>query len=40
VRTAPGTPWVRFDGFTTPDVLLQELRDHGPLAASTSPQSH
>lgn len=40
VRTAPGTPWVRFDGFATPDVLLQELRDHGPLAASISPQSY
>jgi protein SCO1/2 len=40
VRTAPGATWVRFDGFATPDVLLQELRDHGPLAASVSSPGH
>lgn len=26
IRTAPGLAWVRFDGFATPDMLLQELR--------------
>ncbi len=25
LRVAPGKPWVRFDGFATPDELLQEL---------------
>src|SRR5437660_10899123 len=40
VRTAPGTPWVRFDGFATPDVLLQELRGHGQITASVSSASH
>jgi protein SCO1 len=27
VRTAAGRPWVRLDGFATPDQLLAELRD-------------
>lgn len=36
VRTAPGAPWVRFDGFATADVLLQELRDDGQLTAAAS----
>ena len=27
VRTAPGAPWVRIDGFATADLLLAELRD-------------
>ena len=40
VRTAPGAPWIRFDGFATPDVLLQELRGHGQLTASASSQTH
>jgi len=40
VRTAPGAPWVRFDGFATPDVLLQELRGHVQLTASASSHSH
>ena len=26
VRTAPGQPWIRFDGFATADELLQEVR--------------
>jgi len=25
-RSAPGQPWVRLDGFATPDALLGELR--------------
>jgi protein SCO1 len=25
VRTAPGAPWVRFDGFPPPDMLLREV---------------
>jgi protein SCO1/2 len=40
VRSAPGAPWVRFDGFATADMLLQEL--HGPghvTAAAASPLS-
>jgi protein SCO1/2 len=28
VRTAPGKPWVRLDGFVTPDQMLRELRDN------------
>jgi protein SCO1/2 len=27
LRSAPGKPWVRLDGFATPDQLLRELRD-------------
>jgi protein SCO1/2 len=27
VRVAPGKPWVRLDGFATPDDVLKELRD-------------
>lgn len=27
LRAAPGKPWVRLDGFATPDVLLREYRD-------------
>jgi protein SCO1 len=27
VRTAPGKPWVRLDGFATSDQMLRELRD-------------
>jgi protein SCO1 len=40
VRTAPGAPWVRFDGFATPDVLLQELRGHGQLTAAAAGEGH
>jgi protein SCO1/2 len=28
VRTAPGKPWVRLDGFATPDQMLRELGDN------------
>lgn len=38
VRTAPGEPWVRLDGFATADTLLREIRGHGDLTASASPQ--
>jgi len=34
VRRAPGAPWVRFDGFATPDVLIKELR--GQVEAATA----
>jgi len=36
VRTAPGAPWVRFDGFATADMLLQELQGHGQVTAAAS----
>jgi protein SCO1/2 len=26
MRAAPGKPWVRMDGFVTPDELMQEYR--------------
>ncbi len=32
LRLAPGKPWIRFDGFATPDQLLEELS--AKLAAS------
>ncbi len=32
VRQAPGKPWIRFDGFVTPDELLREI--HGGSAAA------
>jgi protein SCO1/2 len=43
VRAAPGAAWVRFDGFATADMLLQEL--HGPAdvtvaVAPLSPAGH
>ena len=34
VRTAPGAPWVRFDGFATAEMLLKEL--HGEPQVSTA----
>jgi protein SCO1/2 len=39
IRTAPGAPWVRFDGFATPDMLLQELHGPGHVTAAVSPLS-
>ena len=36
VRTAPGGPWVRFDGFATADMLLQELHGNAPVTAAVS----
>jgi protein SCO1/2 len=36
VRVAPGAPWVRFDGFATPDMLLQELQQPHPLTTATN----
>jgi protein SCO1/2 len=33
-RGAPGQPWVRLDGFVTPDVLMSEL---GPTVARITP---
>jgi protein SCO1/2 len=32
LRLAPGKPWIRFDGFATPEELLQELS--GKVAAT------
>jgi protein SCO1/2 len=40
VRTAPGAPWVRFDGFATADMLLQELPGHGQVTAAASSGAH
>jgi protein SCO1 len=34
VRAAPGAPWVRFDGFATADLLLQEVRGSGLVTAA------
>src|ERR1700730_5449912 len=39
VRSAPGTAWVRFDGFATADLLLQELHAAGHVTAAVSPLS-
>jgi protein SCO1/2 len=36
VRTAPGGPWVRLDGFATADMLLQELHGKAPVAVAVS----
>jgi protein SCO1 len=36
VRTAPGAPWVRFDGFATADVLMQELLPQTRVTAAAS----
>jgi protein SCO1/2 len=37
LRTAPGAPWVRFDGFATVDMLLKELHGHPQVAAASPP---
>ncbi len=37
LRTAPGAPWVRFDGFATADLLLKELHGHTQVAAASPP---
>lgn len=37
LRTAPGAPWVRFDGFATADMLLKELHGHPQVAAAPRP---
>ena len=39
IRVAPGAPWVRFDGFATADMLLQELPDPGHVTAAVVPLS-
>jgi len=36
VRTAPGGPWVRFDGFATAAMLLKELHGKGQITAAVS----
>ena len=36
LRVAPGAPWVRFDGFATPDMLLQELNQPRQLTTATN----
>jgi protein SCO1 len=36
LRVAPGAPWVRFDGFATPDMLLQELQQPRQLTTAAS----
>jgi protein SCO1/2 len=36
LRVAPGAPWVRFDGFATPDMLLQELNQPRQLTSATN----
>ena len=40
VRTAPGVPWVRFDGFATADALLQELQPQTRVTAAASSSGH
>jgi protein SCO1/2 len=40
LRATPGGPWVRFDGFATADVLLQELQSQAPVAAVLSSSRH
>jgi len=32
LRAAPGKPWIRLDGFASPDQLVQEYRALGPVA--------
>jgi protein SCO1/2 len=39
IRAAPGAPWVRFDGFATADMLLQELPGPGHVTAAVAPLS-
>jgi protein SCO1/2 len=39
IRVAPGAPWVRFDGFATADMLLQELPGPGHVTAAVAPLS-
>jgi protein SCO1/2 len=39
VRAAPGAAWVRFDGFATADMLLQELPGPGHVTAAVAPLS-
>jgi protein SCO1/2 len=39
IRVAPGAPWVRFDGFATADMLLQELHGPGRVTAAVAPLS-
>jgi len=39
VRAAPGAAWVRFDGFATADMLLQELHAPGHVTAAVAPLS-
>lgn len=34
IRGAPGKPWVRLDGFASPDVVLKELHDQAGISAS------
>ena len=36
LRTTPGVPWVRFDGFATADMLLKELHGTSQVTASAS----
>lgn len=36
LRTAPGSPWVRFDGFATADMLLKELHGEPQVAAAAT----
>jgi protein SCO1/2 len=36
LRTAPGAPWVRFDGFATADMLLKELHGQSQVAAAAA----
>jgi protein SCO1 len=38
LRTAPGKPWVRFDGFVTAGELLKELAEPGPGAMTVGAQ--
>jgi protein SCO1/2 len=37
VRTTPGAPWVRFDGFATADMLLKELHGEPQLTVAAAP---
>jgi protein SCO1/2 len=36
LRTVPGGPWVRFDGFATADMLLKELHGQSQVTAAVS----
>lgn len=37
VRTAPGAPWTRFDGFATAEMLLRELHGEPQVTVAAAP---
>jgi protein SCO1/2 len=40
VRRSPEAPWVRFDGFATPEVLIKEIRSPQPAPAPVPGAHH